>query len=192
MLQTVTSFIRQKLDQHLVNSFSLEESIAVLNHLALHDGSAPPKNRNKMVITVINLDYDTNKPFFGGQQRAGDNRIIRFNPGYTFNVDLLFTASFDDYEESLKFLNGTIEYFQSNICVTRSSAPDLPRGVHSLRFDILNSTLSETHNLWSAIGAKYQPSVIYKVRHITVQQERINVISPPVLNVNRSTAGNLE
>lgn len=192
MLETVTLFIKQKLDQHLVNLFSLEESIAVLNHLATQDGSAPPKNQNKMVITVINLDYDTNKPFYGGRQPGSDNQVVRFNPGYTFNIDLLFTASFDDYEESLKFLNATIGFFQSNISITRKTAPDLPSGVHALRFDILNSTLWEIHNLWSAIGAKYQPSVIYKVRHINVQQGKINLTVPQVLDVNKSMISEVE
>lgn len=189
MLQTALLFIKQKLDEYLLNSFELDESVTVLNHLVAQDGSSPAKNHNKMVITLINLDYDTTKPFYGGIQRGRDNQVIRSNPGNMFNVDLLFTACFDDYEEALKFLNATISYYQNHMIINRSVAPDLPEGMKALTFEIANSTYFETHNLWSAMGAKYQPSIIYKVRHVNVQSDDINVVVPAVTNVSNSTVG---
>lgn len=184
MLQAALVFVKQKLDQYLVNRFELEESVTVLNHLVAQDGATPDKNQNKMVITLINLDYDTNKQFYGAQQRGAENRVIRKYPGNMFNIDLLFTASFDDYEEALKFLNATIAFFQSNLSITREKAPDLPDGMTALNFDLTNSTFFETHNLWSAMGAKYQPSIIYKVRHINVESDDINLVVPAVTDTN--------
>lgn len=184
MIQTALVFIRKKLDQYLVNHFALEESITVLNHLTNQDSSSPKKNQNKMVLTLINLDYDTNKQYQNTKHRAGDNGTVKVNPAVQFNLDLLLTASFDDYEEALKFLNASIAFFQSHNSLNVKSTPDLPVGIKALNFEIENSSFSEIHNLWSAMGAKYQPSIIYKVRHVTVQGNEIKDVVNNVADVN--------
>lgn len=183
MIQTSLLFIKKKLDQYLTLRFKLEESITVLNHLISQDGSYPQKNQNKMVITLINLDYDTNKQFQSKQQRLSDNDFIKTNPAIQFNVDLLFTASFDDYEEALKFLNATIAFFQSNNSLNAKTMPDIPSGIKMLNFEIENASFFEIHNLWNAMGAKYQPSIIYKVRQISIQNDEIKAIVRGVTDV---------
>lgn len=189
MIQTALVFIKKKLDQYLVNRFNLDESITVLNHLLSPDGSYPQKNQNKMVITLINLDYDTNKQYQDSQQRVKDNGIARINPALLFNIDLLFTASFDDYEEALKFLNATIAFFQSHNSFNAKTTPDIPNGIKMLNFEIENASYFEIHNLWSAMGAKYQPSIIYKVRHVTVQGNEINGIVSAVTDIDAKVQG---
>jgi hypothetical protein len=183
MIQTALVFIKKKLDQYLVNSFKLDESVTVLNHLIDRDGSYPTKNQNKMVMTLINLDYETfNKQFQNSQRTSGIN-IVKTNPAIHFNLDLLFTASFDDYEEALKFLTATITFFQSNNSLNSQATPDIPDEIKKLNFEIEKTSYFEIHNLWNAMGAKYQPSIIYKVRHITIQSDEIKAIVSAVTNV---------
>ncbi|MFA7240081.1 MAG: DUF4255 domain-containing protein [Sulfuricellaceae bacterium] len=184
MIQSALVYIKKKLDQYLVNSFSLNESITVLNHLVNQDGSRPPKNQNKMVITLINLDYDTNKQYQGSQHHVAGGGITKINPAIPFNLDLLLTASFDDYEEALKFLNATIVFFHGHNSFNAKTTPDIPNGIKMLNFEIQNASHFETHNLWSAMGAKYQPSIIYKVRHVTVQSNEINAMVSALTDVN--------
>jgi len=184
MIQTALVFIKKKLDQYLVNRFNLDESITVLNHLVNQDGSYPKKNQNKMVLTLINLDYDTNKQYQDTKHRTKDSAIVKTNPAIQFNIDLMFTASFDDYEEALKFLNATIAFFQSHNSLNNKTTPDIPSGIKALNFDIENASYFEIHNLWSAMGAKYQPSIIYKIRHVTVQGNEIKTIVNAVTDVN--------
>jgi hypothetical protein len=184
MIQNTLLFVKNKLDQYLKNRFKLDESIAVLNHLVSQDGSYPQKNQNKMVITLINLDYDTNKQYHSKQYRMGDNDFVKTNPSIQFNVDLLFTASFDDYEESLKFLNATIAFFQSNNSFNAKTTPDIPIGIKMLNFEIENASYFEIHNLWNAMGAKYQPSIIYKVRQVVIQSDEIKSIIRSVTDVD--------
>lgn len=169
MIQSALVFIKNKLDQYLTRHFDLHESIAVLNHLVNQDGSFPEKNKNKMLITLINLDYETHKQFQSASQRLSDNGFAKMNPSVQFNIDMLCTASFDDYEESLKFLSATIAFFQSHNTFNIKTTPDIPQGIKTLTFEIENTSYFETHNLWSAMGAKYQPSIIYKVRQVSIQ-----------------------
>lgn len=184
MLQAALLFIKSKLDQALVNGFELDENITVLNHLIQQDGSSPEKNQNKMVITLINLDYETNKAYTGNHYRLRDNNFAKTQPDTLFNVDLLFTASFDDYEEALKFLNATIAFFQATPSFNAKTTPDLPTSIKSLNLDIENTSFFETHNLWSAMGAKYQPSIIYKVRHVAVQSDQLQGVIPAIRDID--------
>lgn len=186
MISTALIFIRKKLDQHLINRFQLDESITVLNHLVSEDGSSEKKNRNKMVITLINLDYETHKQYQDTKHRLGDNGVIKTNPASQFNLDVLFTACFEDYEESLKFLSTTIAFFQSHNSLNAKTTPDIPPGIKALNFEIENTSFFETHNLWSAMGAKYQPSVIYKVRHVTIQSDEIQRVSSLITGTDAS------
>ena len=180
MLQDVLMFIKNQLDQFLVNTFELDEGVAVLNHLMQQDGSFPEKNKNKMVLTLINLDYETNKACSNSRRRLADQSFVSINSPVLFNVNLLFTSSFEDYEESLKFLNSTIAFFQARPYFNQNNTPGMPKEIKAIYFDIENSSFFETHNLWSAMGAKYQPSIIYKIRHVTIQGGEIEGITPVV------------
>lgn len=174
MIDSALTFISDQLDQHLKNSFRLDESVTVLNNLVDANGSVPQKNQNKVVITLINLEQETSKQFYGGQSWSSSNngQINQVLPSVHFNLDVLFTANFDNYDESLKFLTATVGFIQPSTYFNRKNQPSLPEGITALKFEIENSPYEKTHNLWSALGAKYQPSIIYKVRHVTVQENQ--------------------
>ena len=141
-----------------------------------------------MVITLINLDYETNKGYSGNRYRVRDNGFATRQPDTLFNVDLLFTASFDDYEEALKFLNATIAFFQATPTFNVKVTPSIPEGIKTLNFEIENTSFFETHNLWSAMGAKYQPSIIYKVRHVVVQSDQLQGTTPAIQEIDVSVS----
>lgn len=180
MLQTALSFVRQRLDQVLQTAFAHEDSVTVLNHLVEANGAAPQKNQNKIVLTLINLEYETNKAYYQDHYRVSSSQSAKVQPPQMFNIVLLCTSCFNDYEEALKHLNATIAFFQATPSFTRQTTPGLPPGVEALHFDIENMSFEETHNLWSAMGAKYQPSIIYKVRHIQIDQRQLESLKPTV------------
>ncbi|HTR00749.1 MAG TPA: DUF4255 domain-containing protein [Candidatus Acidoferrum sp.] len=176
MINDALVFIRNNLDSHLKNQYGLDETVVVLNHLLEQDGSVPQKNQNKMVVTLINLDAENCKQFYGGESRQG-NVVARINPAARFNLMVLFTAVFDDYVESLKFLNSTILYFQANCFLNSQTCPDIPRGIEKLQFEVENINFLQTQNLWNSMGVKYLPSVIYRVRHVTLQAGQIETVA---------------
>ena len=75
----------------------------------------------------------------------------------------------DDYNETLKFINATILFFQANPFFNANSTSSFPAELGKLEYEIERISYHEMHNLWSAMGAKYQPSVIYKLRLVTLQ-----------------------
>lgn len=172
MIDVSLEYIRKELDQSLMTNFGLESSVVVLNNLSDMNGNSPQKNQNKLVVTLVNLEYEINKQFYGGQ-RHNVSQVSRINPSVCFNLDILVSANFDEYSEALKFLTATIGFFQENISFTRANHPALPKGISNLNFEIENSPSGKTHNLWTSLGAKYLPSITYKIRHVSVLSEQV-------------------
>ncbi|MCA2997703.1 MAG: DUF4255 domain-containing protein [Rhodocyclaceae bacterium] len=172
MIDVSLEFVVRALNQSLVTSFDLESDVVVINNLVDPNGSTPQKNQNRLVITLVNLEYETNKRYYGGQQWES-SMVNRVNPAVFFNLDVLVSANFDDYAESLKFLTAAIGFFQENLVISRASSPNLPDGVALLKFEIENTPSTKTHNLWTALGAKYVPSIVYKIRHVAVDARQI-------------------
>lgn len=185
MINVALVFIRQVLDGFLTTSFAIPPGIVVLNNLVDANGASPQKNLNSIVITLINLEYETNKQLYGGQRQAG-NQMNRLNPAIHFNLDILVSANFDDYNEALKFLAACIGFFQEHQVFTRATNPTLPVGIPALTVEIENSPIAKTHNLWNALGAKYIPSMIYKIRHVGVQSGQVKGSSSIVQNTENS------
>lgn len=182
MIDVALAYVKQTLDQYLSTQFGLERNVAILNCLSNADGPQSEKNRNKVVITLINLQYETHKQFTGGQRRELDT-VNQVNPPVFFNLDILVTSNFDDYAEALKLLTATIGFFQENLRMDRANNPGLPAGIAALKFEIENSAYEQTQNLWTAMGVSYLPSIIYKIRHVAVQSAQIKGVLPVVLDV---------
>lgn len=172
--------IKQKLQQNLQNHYGLDEDIVVLNQLVEQDGSVPQKNHNKMVITLLNMTQESTQQYVNSNKKQLGQRFINTNPSINFNLYLLFTACFDDYEESLKFLNSTIIFFQANPSISDRVEQSQSALRNILKFEIENASHLEIHNLWSAMGAKYRPSILYKVRYISIQGDELTGVSTQV------------
>jgi len=169
MIQKSLQFTHDVLSQFLTNAFNLDENKVVLNTIIDTDGNIPLQNKNKVVVSLINVERETLKPFYGRNQKLSNGNYAEIRPSERYNLDILITSNFDDYSETLKFLNAVILFFQTNTAVDSASFSSMPGGINRLEYDIEKITYHQMHSLWTAMGAKYQPSVIYKMRLLTLQ-----------------------
>jgi len=180
MIGKALQFVNDVLDQFLMNRFGLDESKVLLNNLIESSGAVPQANQNKVVISLINVERETAKPFYVRNQRVDSGNYADINPSERYNLDLLISANFDNYKETLKFLNAVIGFFQANNCLDPSSFSGIPLGLDKLEFDMEKISYRDMQSLWTAMGAKYQPSVIYKMRLLTIQANEAEGFSPAV------------
>ncbi|HYG51033.1 MAG TPA: DUF4255 domain-containing protein [Flavobacteriales bacterium] len=184
MIGKALQFTQSILDQFLRNRFGLDESIVILNNIVDSTGSPPSENQNKVVLSLINIEKETLKPFYNKNQRHSNGLFADSNPSERYNLDLLVSANFEDYHETLKFLGASMLFFQVNPCLDSGSSGEIPAGTNKLEFDIEKLTYHQMHSLWTAMGAKYQPSVIYKMRLITLQGNEPEGYSTSVTSVS--------
>ena len=188
MLNKALQFTNDVLDQFLKNRFGLDESRVVLNNLIESSGAIPQINQNKVVISLINIEKETAKPFYIRNQKLSNGNYADINPSERYNLDLLISSNFDDYSETLKFLNAVILFFQINNALDATSFSSIPDGLSKLEFEIEKITYHQMQSLWTAMGAKYQPSVIYKLRLITLQGNETEGITPAISQTANSAA----
>lgn len=185
MIDVSLEYVRKVLDHSLAITFRLDGGVVVLNNVVDANGDSPQKNQNKLVVTLVNLEYETSKQFYGGYDsyRLDTKQINRVNPAVCFNLDILISANFDEYKEALKFLTAAIRFFQENIVLTRTNNPTLPDGISALKFEIENTPSTKTYHLWNSLGAKYMPSIVYKIRQVTVDSGQIKSSPTTIQNI---------
>jgi hypothetical protein len=187
MINEALQFTNEVLDQFLKNRFGLDESKVLLNNLIESNGSVPQINQNKVVISLINIEKETVKPFYSRNQKLAGGNYSDVNPAERYNLDLLISSNFEDYNETLRFLNAVIIFFQVHNVLDAAVSSSIPAGLNKLEFEIEKITYHQMQSLWTAMGAKYQPSVIYKMRLVTIQGDQPEGFTKAVSATSNST-----
>ncbi|WP_211753341.1 DUF4255 domain-containing protein [Nitrosomonas aestuarii] len=178
-----------QLNQHLRRTYDLSEDVVIVSNLLDVDGSVAPNTHNKLVIFLTNVEKDSVSAGAGRSQSFGEWTVQR-SAAVNFNLYVMLTANFtgNNYAEALKFLSSTIGYFQRNPLFNHQTAPDMDRRIEKLILDIENLSIQDLSNLWSSLGGKYMPSILYRVRMITFDSDEITG-RQPVVTTPRPSVG---
>ena len=103
---------------------------------------------------------------------------------------MLFSANLSLYAESLKRISLVIQFFQYRNVFDGSNSPTLDTRIEKLIADMNTIGFEQLNNLWSVLGGKYMPSVLYKIRLVTIEEETIDAsgtfIKTIAINENNS------
>jgi len=179
MLDKALLFVRDLLDAHLRRRMGLSDTLVTLNHLGSNDSNPLQKTQNRLVMTLVMLEYETSKNFYSAQP----TEPVRKHPVQRFNLHVLMSANFDDYPEALKILTETLLFFQARPAMLPVEYPQMPPGLTALQFEVENSSETKTFEMWSALGAHYLPSVLYKIRHITIDADQISEVAAATTDI---------
>jgi hypothetical protein len=188
MISKALQFTCDVLDQFLRNRFGLDESNVLMNNLIEANGSIPQINQNKIVLSLINVEQETLKKFYGRTKMLAGGNFADVNPSERFNLDLLISSNFDDYTETLRFLDAVILFFQVHSYLDANTSSIIPAGLSRLEFDIEKINYVQMQGLWTAMGAKYLPSVVYKMRLVTFQGNEADQIMPVISQISNQAA----
>ncbi len=112
--------------------------------------------------------------------QASNGQISHLNPEIKLNLFVLIAANFGNYSTSLKFLSGAIRFFQSKNLFDHQNAPELDPAIQKLIIELYTLNFEQQNHLWGALGGKYLPSVMYKVRLISIQEALKKDEQPPI------------
>ncbi|KAA1247747.1 DUF4255 domain-containing protein [Aquimarina sp. RZ0] len=191
MLDKALTFIASYLNQNLKMTFGLNEDVAVLGSLVNLDGSITKNIENKVILSIINLEHEKTVKNMGGYIPNQQGSFGKVDPPVYLNLYLLVSANYnsENYLESLKMLSAVIGLFQSSIIFTPKTHPELDPLIERLTFEIYNIPIQELSHIWSGIGAKYVPSMVYKIRMICFQKgiikEEVSAVSGLGTNIKK-------
>ncbi|CAM1362474.1 Pvc16 family protein [Tenacibaculum xiamenense] len=169
MIASALRYTKLTFDQFLKSKFGLNDTIVALDRIIDQNGTVPLEIKNKVVLTLIHVEQETVKPFYNRNRGLDNGKFEHTSTEEKYNLFLLVSSCFDDYEETLKFLDVSIHFFQTYGTIDKSVNSLIPKGIKKLEFEFqTGNDYLQMHNLWSALGAKYQPSVIYKMKLITI------------------------
>ncbi|MBL0741137.1 DUF4255 domain-containing protein [Chryseolinea lacunae] len=113
-----------------------------------------------------------------------DPAIIFKNPAIHLNLTLLFTSvrRTGGYGLSLQDLQNVISFFQRKYVFDHTNTPGLHVNIEKLVLDMVSLNLQQLHEIWSVLGGRYFPSVVYKMRMVTIDT-LVGQEGPPVKEV---------
>jgi len=190
MIDKALSFLLGELNTYLGARFASTENSAVLASLSNPDGSVPVIIDNKIVLSLVNIEKETTVGAPGFVARSGSS-YARTSPALYLNLYILVSASYSgNYSSALKMLSYSMSFLQSKPTYTAENSPNFPNGLQQLTMEMVSLSMAELSTLWAVLGANYLPSVVYKMRMLTVQDgwiiEPIPEIDSAVPTVNNT------
>lgn len=153
-----------------------------------YDGSiAVPEN--SLGLTLVNVEEERVVKSQTAITRSSDGRISYINPEIKLNLYILITAYFNNYNTALGHLSGAIRFFQGKNVFTHDNTPALHSDIQKLIAELYTLNFEQQNHLWGALGAKYLPSVIYRIRLIAIQEALKADEQPSVSIVNFTSTG---
>ncbi|WP_298902554.1 Pvc16 family protein [uncultured Psychroserpens sp.] len=166
MIKNVFQFISNELEQYLRQTLSLNENHVVCNPVINTDGSIPMQNQNKVVLSLLNIQQEASRSMMNISRNTHSADIVSNQPEQ-YSINVLVTSSFEDYLEALNFLDKAMRFFQKHALISPESNPNLPEGLLKLSFEFEATNYAEMESIWTILGTKHQPCIIYKLRITT-------------------------
>lgn len=178
MIHEVVPIIMGELNQFFQVRFGTNEDKVVLSNIVTQEGKIAIQGENKIIVTLLNIERD-------GSNQAFGNGFVKTNPPVHINLYILISAYFEtsNYVEALKFLSGVIGFFQSHNSFDHQNTPHFPVEAGKIKMEIVNIDFKELSNMWASIGAKYLPSVIYKLRTLDMNEDNIQDEIPAISGI---------
>lgn len=203
MIRTALEFLSEELNAYFKRkdpaNFGNVDCV-VLSGLMTPDGkfTLPTDNGNenfKVILTLINLEEDRVAESQYNYQKVNDKFLV-VNPPLNINAYVLFSVFANHYPTALRLLSYIISFFQSHTVFDSEQYPQLNAKVEGdkswekvgrLVTTLHGTTFEQQNNLWAALGAKYMPNAIYKVRTMSFVDTEAKMEAPPITEVTIST-----
>ncbi|MEQ3656377.1 MAG: DUF4255 domain-containing protein [Dokdonia sp.] len=165
MIDTALTFIKNALTESFSNQFENAEDKIAVSNVINPDGSMPNNLEGKIVFFLTSIAQETSLKNNFNRTADKDGKFSSAGPTVHLNLNLLFCANFsgDSYTDGLAYLSAVIRFFQRNTVIIPRMKQN-PLSDSKLLFEMVTLDHSELSHLWSAIGSKMMPSVLYKVR----------------------------
>jgi hypothetical protein len=174
--------IRIRLNESLRHAPPRASDWVVLSDLVDPEGNPVPEARDKLVMFLAGIQRETTVNTYNPSEPVSGNNHAVVAPPLYIDLFVLFYANFSgkSYAEGLAVIARTISFFQQRPWLTRDNLPGLDPRIDKLTFELVNLDPVDLNYLIGLTGAKYFPSVYYKVRMIPFLGDALTAQAPTV------------
>ena len=175
MFHDVLRFFAKELNSYLRLKFGVQQDMVVLSNLINQDGKPALTDKNKIVMSLINMEEERVTRPMKNYIRSGGNNYSEIRPPLKLYLYIMFTAYFEgeNYEEALKFIYGVASFFQSHPVFNSKQYPQLGNGAERITVDFVNTDFDKLGRMWAVMGNKYLPSMVFRFRTFIIQENVI-------------------
>ncbi len=131
------------------------------------EGGGNDDSSGRALMTLVNIEEDRVAKSPEHSFRTVDG--VRYqNPEIPLNLYVLFTATSNTYTLALQTVSLIIQCFQGSNVFHSATNPRLDPAIDRLILDLFTLNFEQINHLWSTLGGKYMPSVLYRVRMIGI------------------------
>ncbi|UXH79429.1 DUF4255 domain-containing protein [Roseateles amylovorans] len=187
MIDAAIVQIANQLNLALRRSYQVAEDLVVVSSLHEQDGGPAAQSANRIAVFLVNIERDTVPG--SGPRPLGTGRLTVSQPPVNLNLMLMFAANFggSTYPEALKLIASTISFFQSRPVFNHQNTPELDGRIDRLALDIENLPTGDLANLWGILGGRYLPSVLYRMRMVSIDagqsEGQLSTVREPLTSV---------
>jgi hypothetical protein len=187
MILEALSCLAEEMNQYFRNKLKVNEEKVILSAITNQDGTVAIQGENKVVITLVNIEKESVAKNTTSGGRGGD-----ISPSVSVNLFLMFSAYFSatNYPESLRFIDFVIAFLQEKSVFTSANTPRLDNSIEKLSFEMESPGAEKLNNIWATMGAKYMPSVLYKMRMLTYDGRNMKEYRPPITGTDDTNRPN--
>lgn len=163
MIFQVLTSLTQQINDYLKLHYKLKEDIAFLSPAKDSTNTFPS---NRISLFILNIEKENAGGLNFNRQSVSDTGLRKTAPSWQVNIYLLIAAIFVEkqYAESLQIMSGVLSFIQRNNRLTMQG------GGNSIAIEPVNLSFQELSNVWSIFGGSYYPSLVCKIRTITIDE----------------------
>lgn len=187
MLDVAMKFLRDEVNASLVLRTGSDTVKVVLSKVADEAGKYPFAIDN-IGCSIVNIEEERVLKSHLPDYTTINGLQVAAEPELKLNLHLLFAAHFTHYDQALKYLALLLTFFQSRPIFTSDQYPALPSILGKLTMELLSLNYEQLNQIWAFVGAKQLPSVVYRLRLVTLQDTRPTGMQPPITTIRTAVA----
>lgn len=178
MIFKALKLIENELNAYLNSIESTEDDQVVLGNISQYDSSQSGQGQNslqnKIVISLINAEEEKTLKNLPNYQIVNGKSEYKNAPMY-LNLYIIISSTATLYINAMTYLSRIVQFFHENnfFTVKNSTTNNTVESKYKLEefkliVDLYSPSFEEINFLWSTLGGKQLPSLIYKLRLIEI------------------------
>ncbi|WP_297338276.1 DUF4255 domain-containing protein [Algoriphagus sp.] len=182
MIDTLMAHIRELLNQNFKNQYGITDNKVVVSSLLDNSGSIPVELEDRIVCFLLSVEEETALKNKSSRQMGSGSGFLDKSSPLFLNIHLVFCANFKskNYLEGLNYISQILSFFQHQRVMSAGAIPGISKRVEKVTFELCNLSYDNISQVWSAIGSKLLPSVIYKVGLVVFDETPVKGITPAI------------
>lgn len=190
MIDKALDFIVTELNEYL--NVMISETPVILTMLREGASGESTLGNDKVACSLVNLEEDRIAMKQLPYAPPVNGISSRVNPEIYLNVYLVFAVNPDDgnYKDAIRLLSHVITFFQGKNEFNTTNSPGLDPELNSVSMNLYSLPIEQQNYLWSGLGTKYLPSVLYKMRLVKIKDGRVLDSGPGITSIDTTAVTN--